>query len=136
MPVLHWKDEYAVGIPTIDEEHHQLVAMINDAHDAIEAGVEEKAAKQLIRDMKEYAVTHFATEELLMRDHDYPGIADHITEHLDFLDRVRGSGKSFSGDNFVPGTVKILAFLADWLVHHILQTDHDLARYLKERDAD
>ncbi|NOZ76820.1 MAG: hypothetical protein GXO65_03915 [Euryarchaeota archaeon] len=34
MPLLEWSDKYSLGIREIDEQHRDLIAMINYLHDA------------------------------------------------------------------------------------------------------
>ncbi|MDC0336340.1 bacteriohemerythrin [Pseudodesulfovibrio sp.] len=133
MPILEWKDEYSVGVEKIDNEHKRLVEMINTAHQSVDTLADVKAVKALRAEMKRYATTHFATEEMLMKEHDYPDADRHVAEHKRFLEQVKAADVNFAADRIVPGTIKILSFLADWLVKHILQTDMQLGTYLKEK---
>lgn len=132
-PIVPWKDEYEVGVEAIDAEHQTLVEMINTAHESVDRGTTPEDARTLVAAMQEYAETHFATEERLMMAHAYPGAADHIAEHVDFLSRVKADTDSFADDDVIPGTVKVLSFLADWLVAHILRTDRELGRFLADK---
>lgn len=136
MAILEWKDDYSVGITVIDAEHRTLVAMINKAHESVDTTTTPEAVEELIADMKGYAERHFATEEAYMTAHDYPGTSSHVGEHKYFLKQVEEAETKFEDDRLVPGTVKVLAFLADWLVKHILQTDKLLGDYLKMQGVD
>lgn len=133
MNVVEWKSEYSVGMAKIDEEHKKLVEMINAAHSSANCLPNAKAASELIGEMEAYAKSHFQTEERLMEKHNYPMAAQHIKAHQAFLNHVKNADTDFSNDNFVPGTVKIVSFLADWLVKHILETDKKLGDFLQEQ---
>ncbi len=73
MSILTWKKEYSVGVRIIDNEHKQLIAMINKAYKSVENMEEEKIMVELVEEMRKYAMTHFATEEKLMELYNYPG---------------------------------------------------------------
>ncbi|MGL1863684.1 MAG: bacteriohemerythrin [Pseudodesulfovibrio sp.] len=135
MPIVSWKDEYSVGIAKIDDEHKQLIAMIDEAHDYVESQPSSDAVKKLLAAMENYAISHFDTEEAYMKVYDYPGTKGHKAEHAIFLEQVRAGDVNFADDTFVPGTVKILSFLADWLVTHILGSDKQFGDFLMEKGA-
>jgi hemerythrin len=52
MPYLEWKDALSIGIKSIDEQHQQLVALVNDLHDAAQAGDQRPALALVQRDRK------------------------------------------------------------------------------------
>ena len=135
MPIVSWKDEYSVGISKIDDEHKQLIGMIDEAHDYVDSKPSSEAIKKLLADMEDYAISHFDTEEAYMKVYDYPGTKGHKAEHAIFLEQVRAADVNFADDSFVPGTVKILSFLADWLVKHILGSDKKFGDFLLEKGA-
>ncbi len=135
MPIVSWKDEYSVGIAKIDDEHKQLIAMIDKAHDYVESQPNSEAVQELLADMENYAVSHFDTEEAYMKVYDYPETKKHKAEHAVFLKRVKEADINFADDTFVPGTVKILSFLADWLVKHIFGSDKQFGEFLMEKGA-
>lgn len=136
MAILEWKDDFSVGVQVIDAEHRTLVAMINKAHNSVNDIEDSAALNELLADMQRYAESHFATEESYMLAHDYPGTSSHVNEHKYFLKQVAAANTRFADDRLVPGTVKILSFLADWLVKHILETDKLLGDYLRTQGVD
>lgn len=136
MGVITWKDEYATGVAKIDEEHKRLVEMINDAHAGADNLPDGKAAKVVISEMREYASSHFKTEEELMERYGYPDKEEHLRAHEAFLKKVESSESEFASDSFVPAAVKVVSYLADWLVNHILKTDIKFGRFLKEQGVD
>ena len=61
-------DDCLTGIEIIDNEHRRLFAMINEGIDMIhgEDKVVLAVAKDMVVQLKEYAVKHFADEEEIM----------------------------------------------------------------------
>ncbi|OEU66219.1 MAG: hemerythrin [Desulfovibrio sp. S3730MH75] len=133
MPILTWKDDYSVGVKKIDEEHKMLIEMINKAYDSVETMREEKILVELIEEMRSYAMTHFATEEMYMKHYNYPLSDTHRMQHNEFLIKVASTDNLLFSDNSKVDPLKIFRFLADWLRNHILKTDKKFGAFLIEK---
>ncbi len=133
MSILKWKNEYSVGVEIIDSEHRQLIEMINKAFDSVENMEEDEVLSELVEEMRRYAMTHFATEEKLMREYGYPEAEEHKKQHNDFMITAASSDNMLSNDNIELEPIKIFKFLADWLRKHILGTDKKLGAFLNEK---
>lgn len=132
MPILEWKDAYSIGNAKIDSEHMKLVEMINTAHASVDSKTSNRDVEKLVDAMVEYAKTHFATEEKYMAEYNYPDTANHKNEHWQFVTNI-SKEVPFADGPILPGTVKILSFLADWLVKHMMGTDRKLGEFLQEK---
>ena len=64
-----WSERYSVGISRIDEQHQRLIDLINDLHGAMLEKQEEPELSKILDGLAAYAVSHFATEETLMKKH-------------------------------------------------------------------
>ncbi|WP_027720539.1 bacteriohemerythrin [Maridesulfovibrio zosterae] len=133
MPILSWKDGYSVGVRSIDDEHKQLLAMINRAYDSVENMEEEKVMIELVDEMRRYAMIHFATEEKMMLQYDYPFSNEHKLQHNDFMIKAASSNNILDSSASGVEPVKIFKYLADWLREHILKTDKKLGEFLNEK---
>jgi len=132
MPILKWDESYSVGVKVIDDEHRQLIAMINKAYDSVTNMEEDKVLGELVKDMCAYAMSHFATEDSLMNKYGYPAAERHIKMHENFAVKAEALNNLVSsGDKVEP--VKVFKFLADWLRDHILKTDKELGKFLNEQ---
>ncbi len=136
MSILKWQDEYSVGVAQIDEEHKALIGMINAAHAHANGLAGSKTVKVLIEEMQAYAANHFKTEEKLMEEYEFPLAERHIAAHVQFAEYVGNADKEFATEYFVPGTIKIVSFLAEWLKVHILETDKVLGEFLREKGVE
>mgnify|MGYP000324312564 FL=1 len=86
--MIEWNEKYSLGIPKIDKEHKKLIDIINKAILSKEHNDNPEELKGVLNEMREYAQTHFATEELYMIKFNYPEYQYHKEEHLDFAIKV------------------------------------------------
>ncbi len=132
MSVLTWKEEYSVHIAAIDEQHKQLVGMINMLHDAMSEGKGKAVLDRLLGKLVAYTQNHFAAEEGLMRHHGYPGYEEHKAKHDRMTARVLTLQKtSLAGKASI--SFDVADFLQDWLKKHILGTDKKYCTFLSEK---
>lgn len=122
MAYLEWSDALSVNVEEIDEQHKNLVDMLNALHDAHMARAGKEAQREIIASMVGYVASHFKSEEAYMQKYQYPEFLAHKREHdefaakaLDLQNRVDNQGLIF--------TAEILEFLKRWLQDHILGTD-------------
>jgi hemerythrin len=126
-----WKDEYTVGVAEIDTQHRELLTRMGQLAEAI-LGEEPAAAKQALGFLADYALSHFKTEEALMRQNHYPFAEEHIRQHRTFADyfaKLRGEVESGKHHPLYL-TFRVQLLLVDWLINHTAQTDRHLARFL------
>ncbi len=61
--MIKWNKNYSVGISIIDEEHKKLIGILNKIIYAKEHNVNPEELEEVLREMTDYSVTHFTTEE-------------------------------------------------------------------------
>lgn len=133
--MLDWSSALEIGHPLVDEQHRGIVERLNALHRAMLRGEIEETPR-LLEYLASYATEHFATEERLMREADYPGLADHRAEHERFVREyaemaavLREKGATVSL------TLRVKAWLGDWVRQHVATTDMEMGRWLFERRA-
>jgi len=126
-----WKDEYAVGVAEIDTQHRELLTRMGQLAEAI-LGEDPPSAKQALGFLADYALSHFKTEEALMRQHHYPFSEEHIRQHRTFADYFAKLRAEVESGRLHPLylTFRVQLLLVDWLINHTTQTDRHLARFL------
>lgn len=131
MTYFAWSDEYSVHLRVIDNDHKDLVTTVNTLHEAISGGAKRGQIGQIIGNLAKYVDEHFAREEALMETYEYPGLAQHKRIHRHLTRTVYAVRIIFGSKPKMIDPGKLLGFLRDWLIHHILEEDTKYAPYLR-----
>ena len=131
MQLVAWNDAYSVGNMSLDEQHKQILAMINELYTAIKEGHDREAVEPLLRRLWQYIEAHFSDEEQFMREHDYPDFEYHKSLH----DRLRSRTAVYlENPNHVVGE-NLLRFLKSWWLEHIQEEDQQYTPYARMATA-
>jgi hemerythrin len=122
MSLVKWTDRYSVGVEEIDNQHKQLVSLLNDLFNAMRVGQANAVLGGIINQMIRYAQIHFATEEKYFDEFGFEFAADHKAEHQQFVEKVVDFKREFDKGNIVL-SMKVFNFLKSWLNDHILNED-------------
>lgn len=132
--VVHWDDSIAIGHPVIDEQHRNLFEQANGLVEAMGKADDYSQLNNLIEFLSDYVVEHFATEEKLMKDIDYPFLDLQVNQHRQFRNHFMSFKEEIKkGLNiqriFLLFRAQILVI--DWLVNHTTKADRHLGRFLR-----
>lgn len=130
MSMFEWKQEYSVGHAEIDAQHKRLFELASELHAAMARGKGKEEMSKTLSNLVAYTRLHFASEERLMQTHHYPDYVHHKVLHDALTAKVIEFQKEFELGR-VGVTIGLLQFLKDWLQHHIGETDHKVAIFLK-----
>lgn len=122
MAFIDWESRYSVGHNEIDQQHRQLIDMINKLHTAMKSGQGSREAGAIVEEMVNYSKFHFETEENLMKVYGFIGLLTHKAEHAAFIKQAGDFQTQFAAGK-VSLSIDILNFLKEWLTKHILGTD-------------
>jgi methyl-accepting chemotaxis protein len=125
---IQWSDELSVGDPEIDQQHQELVRMINALHDSIMSRSTHAVMQGLLDKLIAYTQKHFSHEEQRMKAGRYPRLAEHQALHADLIDKVSDLYSKFKSGKHIH--MELLRFLKSWLVNHVKNNDKDYAPYL------
>jgi len=131
MALLTWNSKYSVGVKTLDSQHTVLFGLLNDLHEAMMKGQAQSLTGPLLRKLVDYTHTHFATEEKMLAEARYPGLADHKIKHRELIQKVEGYSARFEKGE-ITLNLHLMNFLRDWLTEHIQKTDHEYGPWLNE----
>jgi hemerythrin len=123
-----WSDDLSVGIQEIDEQHKELVLLLNRLHDAVVARHGSAACVEILNQLAEYTRVHFIVEESLMRILHYPDFEQHKGEHEALVEQVVALQQKL-GSGQAAITFELLHFLKLWLTKHIAGSDRRYASF-------
>jgi len=118
-----WREEFNLGIPQIDVQHREYVALVGKIEHAIRIGAGADDVERFFKDVESYIQIHFAAEESLFEKFGcYPQAAAHKEAHRRFADGVQKLRAAFVEDPTGAGS-KAVILLQEWLYDHILLMD-------------
>jgi len=129
MVLIEWRPEYSVGVPAVDEEHRELIDLINELHDSLHREGSKMDVMDFLGELYARIAAHFALEERIMRESGYDEFADHKQDHERLLDDIRDLMDGFEDGNYVD--VESFARRLDhWFSDHFRTKDARLHRRL------
>lgn len=135
MPLIAWSEEYSIGVPHIDEHHQHLFFLSNSFYDIFVKATPYKDMGPLFDDLIDYAIYHFAAEEQLMHEHEFPNYNTHKQEHENFIKRVIELEIQSNRNNKIL-LIEIVVFLHTWLQDHIMLSDAQFGQFLAHNHND
>ncbi len=121
-----WKDEFDIGVETIDKEHRKLFRIINKLLlFQEEEATRQWACREGIKFFKQHAVNHFSDEEEYMASIDYEDLEQHRRLHKGFRENTLPAlEKELEESEYSPDAVQhFLGVCAGWLIGHTLTED-------------
>ncbi len=129
MPIAIWSSRFETGIPLIDQQHQTLFDAVNRLADSFKSGTASVQVKASLDFLVDYTVEHFQTEEKFMKEMGYPKLTSHLAEHGQLVAKAKDLQARLAEGK--PVTVEVTAFLADWLKHHINESDMGYVEFAK-----
>lgn len=127
-----WDDNYSVKIKDLDDQHKRLFAMIAELDSALQARHADSIIGELLENVIQYTISHFACEEELMQEHGFPGLAHHRDQHDALAQKLAKFNLSnMAGRSDIP--LAFLTFLQAWWREHVLVVDQAYSDFLNAR---
>jgi hemerythrin len=126
-----WSPDYSVNIKTIDNQHRELVNILNRLFVAVSRREGDKVIAGILDALTSYTQTHFALEERLMRQAQYKDLVPHMEEHRKLLDQLdQLCRKHLIEEKAI--YFEMLSFLKTWLKEHIQGVDTKYSAALQQ----
>jgi hemerythrin len=130
MALVEWRDEFRIGIPSVDHEHEGLIQAINDLHAQLSGHADKQAVADFLAEINTKISAHFALEEKIMREHGYDQLADHKADHERLLDGIRDIMDNFDRGAYLDYDEVLATHLRDWFTQHFKTKDARLHKVL------
>ncbi len=121
------------GNELIDTQHQELIARVNKLTEGCKPGTEKTVAANTLGFLLDYTNKHFADEEKLQEDNQYPLLDAHKAQHAAFVKQVEELEEMLveeegPSEAFVEAVKKNVV---DWLLNHICVWDKQVAQFVK-----
>lgn len=128
METIKWTDSFSVGVKDMDDQHKQLIEMINRLIEEQHVLTEPSTIAELLTGMTDYAREHFRSEEYLMAEYGYENLDSQVQSHTSFMARtMEFMAASDIGPNIL--SMALLEYLKSWLTGHILNEDMQYKKF-------
>ena len=122
MALINWTSDLDTGIQVIDNQHHRIVEDINKLDHARNHPSRDEVA-EVLDELVDYTLSHFAFEESLMEDAGYAFVNAHKKVHQLFVKRVADYQQRFKLGEAIEE--ELINTLRAWLINHIKNDDQD-----------
>lgn len=130
MTLIEWRDDFNLGIASVDHEHAEMIRLINEAHAHIQGDAPAFEIEEFLGEVYAHISSHFALEETVMRQRKYDEYEAHKADHERLLDALRDIMDSFEAGDFDGVSEELSLRLKDWFVEHFSTRDARLHKVL------
>lgn len=127
MQFIVWNKEYDTGIPLIDAQHKNLIDLANKLYEATKQGKEIKIIQNILEGLTNYISKHFAKEEALLKEIQYPEYDEQVEAHRSF---TREFQEYTTGKDILEVSGELFGFIKKWIIEHFLGMDKKYVLYL------
>ncbi len=128
VPKIEWREDLSVGIKAIDDDHRQLIRIINDLFEEVESDADKTVLEHYFEELESYTHYHFEREEKLMKARCASEVYEeqigrHLEQHRYFVGKIPALKTRLLGTDSKAVSLEILDFLLHWLIDHIIYED-------------
>jgi len=131
-----WDSSLESGYDKVDNQHKQLVAAVNNLMEASMNGKGDAAVMETLEFLTGYAVKHFADEEQLQVQFNYPDYLNHKRIHDEFKGVVGELVQKVNKEGPTGEIIdRVSTTIGSWLLNHIKGDDFRMATFVKAADV-
>ena len=135
MSLLTWNHATTVGVRAMDDQHGILMDTMNELRLAAVRGSGREQVSEVLDRLIEFTRMHFWSEEQLMEQYGFPGLAEHRGEHQRMLAQIlQSSHRVQHGEKMQMRP--LLGFLRDSYAEHIEGMDQEYGPWLNSKGVD
>lgn len=129
--LIEWGEKYMLGLKEVDDQHFEIVRLINSIHESVNSGARDHDfVLKILKTLDKYVDEHFAFEEKLFRAAKYPGLDQQLREHRIFSVQVKELHTQFEKSFF--DLRSVLRFMVGWFMEHTQGSDKQFVAFWKE----
>jgi hemerythrin len=122
MALIEWTEDLNTGIRVIDNQHQRIIEYINKLGHAQQSQNRDEVS-EILDELVDYTLTHFAFEESLMEESGYAYFDAHKKVHQLFVKRIADYQQRFKLNEDI--AEELGNTLRAWLINHIKRDDKE-----------
>jgi len=128
-----WEYEYSVGVVEIDNQHKELMNLVNDLinHSTDEKNERKPYLLKAVETASSHLAKHFDTEERVLGKTDYEKMAEHKKEHENLVAKVKAVKNELGNNNEDTVMYNLSITMKEYFLSHILLYDKEAGKYFK-----
>ncbi len=133
--LFQWDESFLIGIEELDHEHKVLIDDINRLHEELASRSQKSEIEKCLGEICTRMQAHFALEEHVMKEHDYPFFDEHKREHDELLDNCTEYMVQYLNDASASPSTPIEDSLKHWVLNHIVTSDKKMSLMVQEKES-
>jgi hemerythrin-like metal-binding protein len=129
--MIQWTQDLSVDVKKLDDDHKEIIALINQFVEAVEKEQKITDIHTLFRAMERGIFRHLEVEEEMMRQCAYPNIDAHQAGHEKLSDQLGELWDNMILDPIFRPDDGMRAWLESWLFDHVRDEDFNFRPYMK-----
>jgi hemerythrin len=136
MPLIAWTSQMNVGVKLLNNDHKNLVNLINILHDGLVTGQAKPELEKAFERLVSYTRIHHANEEKFLAEAGYHGLLMHTHENDRMREQLLELQIRFIHSAQLGVDMEIMQQLRVWLFRHIQGTYQKFVSHLKTINVD
>ncbi|GAB6051829.1 hemerythrin family protein [Magnetospira thiophila] len=121
--MIEWTNDLSVGIEKLDDEHKQIIQMINAFIAAVDESLGIGEIHDRFRDLQKFVYFHFGEEEDMMLQAAFEDLEDHKRHHQDLASQMDALWDKIMLDPVFKSDDGMREWLESWLFRHVKTHD-------------
>jgi hemerythrin len=130
MSLIDWQDEFEIGIEPVDDDHKELVDLINAIHEELIGAKASDRLQRFFHQLHTAISEHFALEERIMGGLGYDDVDAHKTDHEQLLNEIQGIMERQARGGYAGSETDLAHRLRAWFMDHFSAMDAPLHVFL------
>lgn len=133
---LDWNEGLKIGVEKVDRQHKEIFKQVNKFIEFNEEVEDEERLRDKLEELfyflTDYVITHFKTEEEVLKEHNYPQYKEHKQGHDRFTEKINNLKYKFfnSESDVILSANEISNELLEWLIKHVKGETNEIRRHL------
>lgn len=133
MQRMRWTVDCRLGIDALDSQHRLLFAIANELLEIDNPAEQGPELKYLIEHLRNYVNEHFAAEETIMEEIQFPYLDVHRQLHQQIISEINQTVTSVR--NLEELLYNLESLMCRWIRDHILTEDKKIEKWITVRNA-